>query len=253
MPLATKALGGLLHHEQRENKWKSILTSKIWDLPTEKCDILPALRLSYNHLPSHLKRCFSYCAIFPKDYEFVDKELIRLRMAESLIQESEGHGQQMEDIGDDYFQELFSRSFFQSSSNNKSQFVMHDLINDLAKFVTIDICFSMDDNLETYQQHTISRKSHYSSFVRGEYDTFIKFEAFQLVDHLRTTLIELPISPLDYKDQYVSNKVIHDLALKLRHLRVLSLSGYRVNEIPNSIGDMKHLSYLNFSTTYIKW
>lgn len=173
-------------------------------------------------------------------------------MAESLIQESEGHGQQMEDIGDDYFQEFFSRSFFQASSNNKSQFVMHDLINDLAKFVTRDICFSMEDNLETYQQHTISRKSHYSSFVRGKYDTFIKFEAFQLVDHLRT-LIALPISPLDYKYQYVSNKVIHDLALKLRRLRVLSLSGYQVNEIPNSLGDMKHLRYLYFSTTYIKW
>ncbi|XP_048330568.2 putative disease resistance protein At3g14460 [Ziziphus jujuba] len=57
----------------------------MWKLPKEKNNIVPALWLSYRYLHSHLKRCFAYCSIFPKDYE-INKEEIRLRMAENLIQ-----------------------------------------------------------------------------------------------------------------------------------------------------------------------
>ena len=63
LSLAAKALGGLLGHEQREDKWNIILTSKIWNLPGDKCGIIPALRLSCNHLSS-LKRRVIHCAIF---------------------------------------------------------------------------------------------------------------------------------------------------------------------------------------------
>lgn len=34
---------------------------------------------------------------------------------------------------------------------------------------------------------------------------------------------------------------------------MLSLSGHRISELPNSLGDLKHLRYLNFSYTLIKW
>ncbi|WKA02330.1 hypothetical protein VitviT2T_020533 [Vitis vinifera] len=252
LPLAATALGSLLRHEQREHEWNVILTSKIWDLPSDKCGILPALRLSYNHLPSPLKRCFSYCAIFPKDYEFDKRELIRLWMAESLIQHLECHRQQIEieDLGANYFQELLSRSFFQPSSSNKSQFVMHDLVNDLAKFVGGEICFSLEKNLEGNQQQTISKKARHSSFIRDRYDIFKKFEAFYGMENLRT-FIALPIDPLwDYN--WLSNKVLEGLMPKLRRLRVLLLSGYRISEIPSSVGDLKHLRYLNLSRTKVK-
>ncbi|KAL6318158.1 hypothetical protein AAG906_035663 [Vitis piasezkii] len=84
----TKALGGLLRTKLEEEEWENILNSKVWNLQGEKCgSIIPALRLSYNHLPSHLKRCFAYCAIFPKNYEFMEKEFILLWMAEGRLEE----------------------------------------------------------------------------------------------------------------------------------------------------------------------
>ena len=82
LPLAARALGGLLRHEQRQERWNAVLTSKVWEL-TEP-SIIPALRLSYNHLSPHLKRCFAYCAIFPKDHEFEKEELVLLWMLESF-------------------------------------------------------------------------------------------------------------------------------------------------------------------------
>ncbi|RVW15048.1 putative disease resistance protein RGA3 [Vitis vinifera] len=84
----TKALGGLLRTKLEEEEWENILNSKVWNLQGEKCgNIIPTLRLSYNHLPSHLKRCFAYCAIFPKNYEFMEKELILLWMAKGRLEE----------------------------------------------------------------------------------------------------------------------------------------------------------------------
>ncbi|GLT39645.1 hypothetical protein SLA2020_138260 [Shorea laevis] len=67
LPLAAKTLGGLLRGKVNYYEWEDMLRSKIWDIPAERGGIIPALRLSYRHLPSHLKLCFAYCAIFAKD------------------------------------------------------------------------------------------------------------------------------------------------------------------------------------------
>ncbi|XP_059650560.1 putative disease resistance RPP13-like protein 1 [Cornus florida] len=142
LPLAVKTLAGLLRTKRRQSEWVDILNSKIWDL-SEESDILPALRLSYHHLPSHLKQCFAYCAIFPKDCEFDIDELILLWMEVGLLQLSKEKNR-MEDFGYKCFDDLLLRSFFQQSGGSKSRFVMHDLLNDLALHVAGDLCFRLD-------------------------------------------------------------------------------------------------------------
>ncbi|KAG2664657.1 hypothetical protein I3760_16G092700 [Carya illinoinensis] len=61
LPLAIKTVGGLLRNTQDRNEWDKVLNGKIWDIPAERSNIAPALMLSYQHLPSHLKR---YCLLF---------------------------------------------------------------------------------------------------------------------------------------------------------------------------------------------
>ncbi|PKI62643.1 hypothetical protein CRG98_016914 [Punica granatum] len=72
LPLAAKTFGDLLRSNYELSEWTAIAESMIWDLPKTK-GIPQALHLSYIYFPSDLKRCFVYCAVFPKDYEF-DKE-----------------------------------------------------------------------------------------------------------------------------------------------------------------------------------
>eukprot|EP00261_Vitis_vinifera_P032062 XP_019073305.1 PREDICTED: putative disease resistance protein At3g14460 isoform X3 [Vitis vinifera] len=251
LPLAAKVLGGLLRSKLHDHSWEDLLKNEIWRLPSEKRDILRVLRLSYHHLPSHLKRCFSYCALFPKDYEFEKKELVLLWMAEGFIHQSKGDELQMEDLGANYFDEMLSRSFFQQSSNNKSNFVMHDLIHDLAKDIAQEICFNLNnDKTKNDKLQIIFERTRHASFIRSEKDVLKRFEIFNRMKHLRT-LVALSVNINDQKF-YLTTKIFHDLLQKLRHLRVLSLSGYEITELPYWIGDLKLLRYLNLSHTAVK-
>ncbi|XVF82284.1 hypothetical protein PTKIN_Ptkin16aG0033700 [Pterospermum kingtungense] len=252
VPLAAKTLGGLLRANVDYDAWKDILESEIWELPQHQCGIIPALHLSYHHLPPHLKRCFAYCSILPKDYEFEEKEIILLWRAEGFLQGARDK-HSIEDLGHKYFRDLVSRSLFQRSGEGRSRFVMHDLINDLAQSVARDICFRIEGDKK------ISKNARHLSYIRCRCDGMKKFDDISEAQHLRTFL------PLSQRNNswyyatsknswgyYVANDVVMDLMPKLSFLRVLSLGGYHIIELPDSIGALKHLRYLDFSHTLIK-
>nr|XP_023885543.1 putative disease resistance RPP13-like protein 1 [Quercus suber] len=243
-PLAAKVLGGLLRTTRNRYEWEHVLNSKIFDIPEEKSSIFSVLKLSYNYLPSHLKRCFAYCSLFPKDNEFDEKNLVLLWMAEGLVQETKGK-KPMEELGGDYFRDLLNRSFFQQSSSNESLFVMHDLMNDLAMWAAGDLCCRLEDQLGGSKQSEISTKVRHFSYIEYLNDCIQKFDEDV---HLRTFL-SLPL----YNRYGFSNfDVKYCLFPQLRCLRVLSLSGTEIFELPSSIGDLKHLRYLNISYTEIR-
>ncbi|XP_050283430.1 putative disease resistance RPP13-like protein 1 isoform X3 [Quercus robur] len=246
LPLAAKTLGGLLRCEQDPKEWTMILKSDIWNLPEEKNDILPALRLSYHFLPSHLKRCFAYCSIFPKDYEFEREELVLLWMAQDFLQQSKGN-EGMEEIGERYFDDLVSRSLFQQSSTNESCFIMHDLINDLATFISGEFCFRLEEDNELNE---ITEKTRHFSCYEGRFDDSKKFEILYDAKDLRTFLEKLKWS---WRKEYDNLwKMKCDLLKEFKTMRVLTFSSSRITELPNFVDDLKHLRYLNISDTVIK-
>ncbi|PRQ21241.1 putative P-loop containing nucleoside triphosphate hydrolase, leucine-rich repeat domain, L [Rosa chinensis] len=249
LPLAARTLGGLLCSKERD-EWEEILNNKMWSL-SDTSGILPVLKLSYHYIPSNLKRCFAYCSIFPSDYEFGEKQLVLLWMAEGLVQKQPQDNKQMEDIGSECFRELLSRSFFQKSSKNNSKYIMHDLVTDLARWAAGEICFRLEENSEEYMQFKCSPKARHSSYTLGMYDGVKIFDAYShpKAIHLRTFLpLSLSSTTLN---SYLAPKVTFGLLPKLHCLRVLSLAGYRITELPHSIGKLKHLRYLDLSHTRI--
>ncbi|KAJ7982367.1 Disease resistance protein [Quillaja saponaria] len=246
LPLALKTLGSLLYAKLSSEEWEHILTSDIWNIPIDDSNIIPALILSYHYLPSHLKRCFAYCSLFPKDYEFDMEDLVLLWMAENFLQVSH-KDQRIEDVGNEYFRDLLSRCFFQQSSSNKSCFIMHDLLNDLAIFVSGEFCFKLEGD----KAQNITTKTRHFSYLQIRLEVFKRFDSLYKADRLRTFL---PLCLYRGKIfRWMSSKITHDLLSTNNCLRSLSLSGYfNIMELPNSIGNLKYLRYLNLSWTGIK-
>ncbi|XP_061354236.1 putative disease resistance RPP13-like protein 1, partial [Gastrolobium bilobum] len=245
LPLAAKTLGSLLRSKEDAEEWESISNSRIWDLPSDKSSILPALRLSYTHLPSQLKRCFTYCSIFPKGYGIKKWNLIHLWMAEGILPQPKT-GKRMEDVGDECFQELLSRSFFHQSSHHISCFMMHDLINDLAQCVAGEFCYKLDDD----NPSKITVSVRHLSYLQGIYDHDPeKFEALSEFQQLRTFL-PFRFSDFGYSSSITS--MVSILLPKLKRLRVLSLSHYPITKLHDSVGNLMHLRYLDLSYTAIE-
>ncbi|KAK3219863.1 hypothetical protein Dsin_013833 [Dipteronia sinensis] len=148
LPLAAKTMGCLLRIKRTRIEWEDILNSGMWELKEFKKGIFPPLLLSYNDLPLMVKRCFSYCVIFPKDYQLNKDELIKLWMAQGYL--GLGHEREMEMIGEEYFNILASRSFFQEFIRDAIGDIvgckMHDIVHDFGQFLTKNECFAMKDN-----------------------------------------------------------------------------------------------------------
>ncbi|PWA52635.1 NBS-LRR resistance-like protein [Artemisia annua] len=247
LPLALIALGRLLRRKNEDEiKWKEIEESEIWSLE-EEGKIIPALRLSYRELPAYLKQLFAYCSLFPKDYAFEKEDLVLLWMAEGFLHQVRLIKSTTERFGLECFDELLSRSFFQHSPNDESLFVMHDLMNDLATSVAGDFFFRLEKEMG---KNDLAKFVRHMSFIREEYGAYKKFEGFKGARSLRTVL-SIGGMKQRWQRYYLSNKVLVDLLPQLQFLRVLSLSGYEISEVPDSIGKLKHLRYLNLSQTAI--
>ncbi|XP_077225950.1 disease resistance protein RGA2-like [Tasmannia lanceolata] len=236
VPLAAKALGSLLRLKREERSWSYVRDSQIWEL--EDDGILPALRLSYTNLPSHLRQCFSFCSVFPKGFTIVKEELILMWIANGFV--TPKGRMELEDIGNEIFNDLLWRSFFQDIEKDKKGNIrsckMHDLVHDLARSVIGNKCYMVDSE----KTDSIPPSTRY---VYSLLESPSLYEA----KAIRTML--LPVESEDwFPGHIVKNRILR--VEKFRYLRCLHLSTCDVN--PHSICNLKQLRYLRLSNTNIK-
>ncbi|XP_075645990.1 putative disease resistance protein RGA3 isoform X1 [Castanea sativa] len=245
LPLAVKAMGGLLRGCVDDlNKWRQIGSSEIWEIEdrnagNDRPKILAILKLSYDHLPSHLKRCFAYCSLFPKAYTFHKEDLVKLWISQRFIQ---ARGRETEEeTGIAYFDELLIRSFFQVSVIEvKEKFNMHDLIHDLGLSISSPNCGLVNDN----EPYSFSEQSRHVSLLGKD------------VEQPLLTIVEnaSKLRSLLFPSHYLKNfgQALEKVFRTLKYIRTLDLSSSIILELPSSIKELKLLRYLDLSRTEIK-
>lgn len=224
-PLAIKALGGILHYETDEKKWREILESDISEID-ENEQIMPELRLSYQKLPLHLRSCFLYLSMFPKGTLFEKDMVVRLWMAQGYINGNTRNLKTLEEMGSEYFDELQGRSLIECG--RLSKFFLHDLIHDLATFISQE---ASQPVLENYQQWDSSCKVRHLYLTRQD-ELLGSVLAPRNCRSIRTFVKECPGSQnFDFAIFY-----------KISCVRALQL---RYSLVPNTLGTLKHLRYLS--------
>ncbi|CAJ2638914.1 unnamed protein product [Trifolium pratense] len=240
LPLAVKTLGQLLQRKS-EHEWRKILETDMWRLSDKDNDINPTLRLSYHNLPSNRKRCFAYCSLFPKGYGIDKGELIKFWMADGLLNCS-GADKSEEELGNEIFTDLESISFFQKSLYGVA-FVMHDLVNDLAKSVSGEFCMQIvGSRVEGIPERTRYIQLSLQYLNCGDKLLEPIFER----KGLRSLILQDGMATL------ISNNVQRDLFSRLTWLRMLSFRYCGLSELVDEIGNLKLLRYLDLSHTEIK-
>ncbi|XP_026451743.1 putative disease resistance protein RGA1 [Papaver somniferum] len=261
LPLAAAFLGGLMHSQSDERHWLSIRDHRSLHTPKNQSGgIIPILKLSYDNLKSHLKQCFSYCCLFPKDWRINRETLIRLWMAEGFLHSSHGgNDNSLEDIGNDYFYSLLSNSFFQDVEYNSigeiKTFKMNNLVHDLAQSVigsheaTILNASEMGKDVSDIRRLLLMTEEGMSK---------TGFKVLNNSKKLRTIFCQR--NPHFFTSS-VHNKhlrVIHSLSSNIRqaspssdlnfiHLRYLDLNRCILeNTYADSIGQLYNLQTLNF-------
>ncbi|XP_062008545.1 putative disease resistance protein RGA4 [Rosa rugosa] len=258
LPLVAKTLGSLMRHKKTKKEWQDVLKSPIWELKRFPEEVFQPLLLSYYDLPPTIRRCLLYCVTFPKDY-VIDKDvLIELWMSQNYLYKKQ---KKEEEVGQTYFEDLATRSFFQDfvrdDDGNVTKCKMHDIMHDLLQYLTVEECFSMEvkgademmelPNGNSFRHLTLMFASQGLSSILssrncGNLRTFTTFAS--TISSIEPEFITSVKRVRSLNLSSTALRVVPKEVGELLHLRYLDLSNNSFRELPDKIGDLYNLQTL---------
>ncbi|XP_045816658.1 disease resistance protein RGA2-like [Trifolium pratense] len=226
LPLAIRTLGSSLFLKFDIEEWNFVKDSELWNLPQQDDGILPAIKLSYDQLPSYLKQCFACFSLFEKSFYYYDPEVTGIWDALDFLPTPE-NGENSGDIGKQLLLELWSRSFLQNFVyvGGSFCFELHDLVHDLALYVARD-----DFQLLNFQYENIRENVRHLSVLQNDL-----LSQISIPTGLRTIL---------FPDGANSKPFLNNCLSRCKYLRLLEINNSRYKNLPRSIGKLKHLRCL---------
>ncbi|KAH7689121.1 P-loop containing nucleoside triphosphate hydrolase protein [Dioscorea alata] len=241
LPLAIVAIGSLLSlREINEEEWRKVHDHLNWELTDNpKLYVRHTLNLSFIYLPDYLKNCFLYLSIFPEDYMINKNKLIELWVAEGFIEEK--GAKTMEEVAEEYFNELIHRCMLQVGERNLAGMVkscrMHDLVREL--------------NVST------AKEKRFSATYDGTKVAGLDGESRRLSLHSTSHNMQLSPSLSSLRSFFIFGTMIPASLLtsvikQFRLLRVLYLDGVLIEEVPDEVFNLFNLHYLSLRKTKVK-
>ncbi|XP_057781369.1 putative disease resistance protein RGA1 [Salvia miltiorrhiza] len=252
LPLAANIVGAVLRNKSEE-KWRSV--EEKWLSADEGGDnITNILRLSFDNLslPS-LKKCFAYCAMFPKGSQISKRKLIEFWMAEGFLPADERD--EMESVGEKFINVLLHNSLLQVSKRDRHGNVeecgMHDLVHDLA-------CSVSSSSNSTGGSSRVRYMTLGDNYCGDESNRIPK----EMAKSLRTLLITSKgdISDVNFSDLeslhvlklHSEVKKLPSSIRKLIHLRDFDISKTSIEVLPDWIGEFFHLQTLRVESGWLR-
>ncbi|PRQ20582.1 putative P-loop containing nucleoside triphosphate hydrolase, leucine-rich repeat domain, L [Rosa chinensis] len=238
LPLAAKTLGSLVWYKKKKKEWRDVLNSKIWELEEVEEQVFRPLLFSYYDLAPAVKRCLLYCAIFPKDYVLRKDNLIEIWMSQDYLNSKENKEKRR--IGQNYFENLAMRSFFQDFRKDEMENVyeckMHDIVHDFVQSLTKKECIIIDaaEGANEKIEPPVDKVRHLTltSVSEGLFST----SCYGCKNMRTLTLLDSSITTISPSS-----------IMQMKRLRTLNLSYNIIHEVPKEINELIHLRYMDLS------
>ncbi|XP_021776311.1 disease resistance protein RGA2-like [Chenopodium quinoa] len=238
IPLCIRVIGSLLYGQDKNNwLWLKSNDFAKMRLDEENGIMSSALIFSYNQLSPESKSCFSFCSPFPKDYVMKKDVVVNLWLAQGYLVSSH-EDQSIGDVGEEYFSVLLRRCFFHDIERDEygevHSFKMHDLIHDLAQEVAGKEFLMLTYNTNHFRggiRHLSTASSAFSeNWFSLSYCSNVRLRTFfQLYSFYKTS------------------GDVGAILSNCRRLRVLDLHDLAIETLPNTLGKLLHLRYLDLS------
>ncbi|KAG4177176.1 hypothetical protein ERO13_A11G289200v2 [Gossypium hirsutum] len=260
LPFAAKVLGDALrHYDFGIRGWDFFLRNCIWISPRIPKYMSKVLSLSYCNLPLSVRRCLSYWAIFPKNFEISKTLLVQHWMAQGYLYSSDNL--EMELKGEEYFKCLEAHSCFQYCSRDggmltcKMHSIVHDCVQSLSPYdlmMGIESVKQLTLNLSSWTEEVKVIGTHHLIMMVAQGAGFPL--DISGAEKLRT-LVAVTQGCL------ITSQALSNLFKQSKHLRLLDLSltsgwhncfgpsgqGNILDEIPVEIGGLINLRYLSLA------
>ncbi|KAL6641664.1 hypothetical protein ACP70R_019845 [Stipagrostis hirtigluma subsp. patula] len=224
------------------------------------------LLLSYHDLPSHLKNCLLYLSMFPEDFCIEREDLIWRWIAEGFI--TEVQGQTLDQIGENYLNDLINRSLVQPIHINYDGRAeacrVHDMVLDLIISLSEGQNFTTIVEGKKYKcsSNKIRRISLQSNCVGNEVmqdimekcshvRSLLSFNGLDKKTHCLSRFDYLGVLVFEDSDKNLGNQHIKYIGsfFQLKYLRIRS---YGITELPDQIGDLQNLQILDIRGSAIE-
>ncbi|KAJ1441194.1 P-loop containing nucleoside triphosphate hydrolase [Sesbania bispinosa] len=252
VPLAIVSIASLLSTKNNNiSEWQKVhdsLGSRLASDPHLK-SYHQVLSESYHDLPSHLKPCLLYFALFPNGYSIRCARLLRLWIAERFVNVNENENRTQEEVAEEYLDELIRRSLVIVSSKfidgRARTCKVHDLLHDFIKGKCLELDFCQVIRNENFTFNATTRRLSIQLEPNKEKDA-LPLERVIVADHGRVrfcfafNLDEMPRS------------LVKSFFSSFKLLVGLDFENAPLDHLPDAVGYLLHLKYLNLQNTKIK-
>ncbi|XP_049389739.1 disease resistance protein RPP13-like [Solanum stenotomum] len=252
LPLALLVIAKALKGNQTVYFWKRI-ENNFWQYVMKENDTTSCWKIveaSYVSLSSEMKACFLYCLAFPKGYDIPFQMLIRLWMAEGLIESSPINFSSSEDKAENYLMEfenldlvIVSREITGSIKRVKCNEIFYEFykMEVTKECVFQELC---KPDFPSINDPDTSRRLH---IVSCDLSAFIS--RIPSAEHVRSFLC-FPSKDVD--QQTKSSSIVHDIQPILKAfplLRVLKIESINIPSLKN-LNQLFHLRYISISGNF---
>uniref|UniRef100_A0A8R7Q0J2 NB-ARC domain-containing protein n=1 Tax=Triticum urartu TaxID=4572 RepID=A0A8R7Q0J2_TRIUA len=243
-PLAAKTVGRLLQKDLSQEHWHAVLEKHQWLKQQENDDIMQSLKISYDYLPFDLKKCFSYCGLFPEDHRFTSSEINHFWVATGIIDSNHQADR-------DYLEELVDNGFLMkkvSYHRKLNYYVMHDLMHELSKSVSAQECHNIS-GLDFRADAIPQSVRHLSINIEDTYDANFDQEMCKLRERIDIANLRTLMIFREYEEERIA-KLLKDSFKEINSLRVLFIVVKSAHSFPYRFSKLIHLQYLKISSAY---